>query len=67
MQRLLPSVSETHQTLSFLQRELEQAKNDESNIEESIANTTNGLTNTKDTLDGIKDTHEYQMMVQRSY
>jgi len=28
---------------------------------------TNGLNSTKETLDGIKDTHEYQLMVQRSY
>ena len=28
---------------------------------------TNGLTNTKERLDEIKETHDYKMMVQRQY
>ena len=53
--------------LEIKKRELEQAKTEENSIEDSIFRKTNGLQYTRETLDGIKDTHEYQMMVQRSY
>ena len=53
--------------LETKKRELEQAKTEENSIEDSIFRKTNGLSYTRETLDGIKDTHEYQMMVQRSY
>ena len=50
-----------------VQRELEQAKSDEAAIEDYSCRKTHGLTTTKEKLDGIKDTHDRQMMVQRSY
>ena len=50
-----------------MQRELEQAKTDEAAIEEQNTSKETGLSNTKNVLDGINDTHEYQMMVQRQY
>jgi len=58
-----------HQPVSrcHLQRELEQAKNEENNIEDKVMRKTNGLTGTKDKLDEIKDTHDYKLMVQRQY
>ena len=43
------------------------AKNEEQSIEDRVARKNDGLQNTKDTLDSKKDTHEYQMMVQRQY
>ena len=45
------------------QRELEQAKNDESAIEDRVDQKHSGLDRTKEVLDGINGTHEYQMMV----
>lgn len=43
------------------------SKNEENSIEDKVSRKTGGLTHTKDSLDGIKSDHEYQMMVQRQY
>ena len=45
------------------QRELEQAKNDENAIEERVEAKQSGLDRTREVLEGINGTHEYQLMV----
>lgn len=74
MRRIRNKYDECHKTVLSKQqefetkkRELEQAKNDEANIEDEIFRKTSGLNNTKITLDYIKDEHEKQMLTQRSY
>ena len=59
-------LSKEHE-LEQKKRELEQSKIEENAIEDRVMRKTNGLERTRETLDGIKDTHEYQMMVQRQY
>ena len=53
--------------LEIKKRDLEQAKNEEAGIEDRVMRKTDGLEGTKSKLDEIQDSHEYQMMVQRSY
>ena len=50
-----------------LQKKLEMAKNDEANVEDSNFRKTNGLKSTKSQLQELKDTHDMELMLQRTY
>ena len=53
--------------LEELKKKLEMAKNDETTVEDSNYRKNSGLKNTKGQLDTLKDNHDMEMMLQRTY